>query len=70
MKIISLNYNGLGIPKVVQELCYSVREKGPFVLFLCEAQLGIHGFVNLKKKLGLTQGIEVPRELSLVFVPS
>ena len=62
MKILSLNCGGLGIPKAVQELCCSVREKGPLVLFLCEVQLDIHGFVNLKKILSLTQGIEVPRK--------
>ena len=61
MKILSLNYRGLGIPEAVEELRCLVREKGPKILFLSETRLDMDGFHKLKKKLDFTVGFVVPR---------
>ncbi|XP_075654705.1 uncharacterized protein LOC142624853 [Castanea sativa] len=61
MKILSLNCRGLGIPEAVLELRCLSMEEGPQVLFLCETKLDKYGFANLKRKLEMTQGVEVPR---------
>lgn len=57
MKILSLNYRGLGIP----ELRYLASEEGPKVLFLSKTRLDRYGFTRLKRKLRLNKGFAVPR---------
>ena len=44
MKILSLNYHGLGILEAVQELHCLVSEKDPKLLFLSETKLDRDGF--------------------------
>ena len=56
-----MNYRGLGIPEAVVELCCLATEEAPQVLFLCETKLDKQGFANLKEKLNMTQGLDVPR---------
>ena len=55
-----MNYRGLGIPEAVVELCCLATEEAPQVLFLCETKLDKQGFANLKEKLNMTQGLDVP----------
>lgn len=61
MKILSLNYQRLGIPEVVQELCYLANEEDPKILFLSETRLNMDGFHSLKRKLKVMDGFAIPR---------
>ena len=61
LKILSLNYHGLGIPEVVQELCCLISKEDPKILFLSETKLDSDGFKRLKRKINFQQGCEVPR---------
>ena len=61
MKILSLNYCGLGISEAVHELCCLISEEDSKLLFLSETKLDKDGFRRLKRILDFQLGFEVPR---------
>ena len=61
MKVLSLYCRGLGIPEAVVELRCLATKEAPQILFLCETKLDKRGFAELKEKLKMTEGLDVPR---------
>ena len=78
MKILSLNYQGLGIPEAVKELHYLASEEGPKVFYFfykSETRLDRDGLTSLMKKSRLNKGFAVPRielggRLALLWWPN
>ena len=60
MKILSLNYRGLGIPEAVQELRCLVSEEAPKILFLSEWIPFLVFYVMRKLRLVLICSWSVP----------
>ena len=52
MMILCWNYQGLGNPQTVRELCQKVKKKCPDLVFLREAKLHNNKMVRIKQKLG------------------
>ena len=51
MKLLSWNYQGLGNPWTVRNLCKMVKDQAPLICFLMETRLDIKGFKKHCKEL-------------------
>ena len=62
MNLLSVNCQGCGRPKAVQELRHLVEERRPSVLFLMETKMGEERALGLKRDLGFPNAIIVKSE--------
>jgi exonuclease III len=53
MSLLSWNYQGLGNPRAVRDLCQMVKEKKPNLVFIVETKMHHHRLDFLKNKLGM-----------------
>ena len=59
MKIMCLNYRGLGRPEAVQEVRSLIQLHHPLVVFLSETRVFSNNMENLRRSLGFLNGIGV-----------